>query len=396
MSIPTTLIPQSFAEKHRDQYHAALFDDLVPWWEQNSIDREYGGYYSCLARDGRTYAGDKFTWMLARQVWMFSHLYNNYQRRPDWLVTAQYGAAFLLDYAFEEKGDMVFRMRRNGSPISRQEGLNSECFTTIALAELGRAADSPALCRQAEEMYARIQPRLGQPSTTPLLGYPMEAEFHLHAHDMIRLTVARVLSQLQPDPRWQSELDLSIDSILHKHWKPEMGALLENVAPDGSSMLDYTEGRLIHPGHALESAWMMLEVARDREDETMIASIVDIIAASLQQGWDEEYGGIRYLINVDGSPTTLQSADMKLWWVHVEALYASLLGWICTGRSDLRVWYEKIHDYTFEHFPDSKWGEWYGYLNRDGSVVFDAKANGSKGFFHIPRVLWRCYCVFND
>ena len=396
MSVPTSLIPQDLAKTHREQYRAALFDDLVPWWESYSVDREQGGYYSCLERDGKVYAGDKFTWMLARQTWMFSHLYNNYQPRPDWLEIAQHGAEFLLEHAFTDGGDMVYRMSRDGRTIARRESLNGECFTTIGLAELSKAAGSPALWQQAMEMYDRIRPRLGQPSNTPLLGYPIEAQFHLLAHDMIRLTVARVLDQLQPDERWQADLNLSMESILQKHWKPELGALLENVAPDGSAMLDYTEGRLLHPGHALESAWMMLEVAHHQQDAGTLATVVDIIVATLEQGWDKEQGGIRYLINLDATPTPLQGADMKLWWVHAEAIYAALLAWVCTGREDLGRWYKKIYDYTFTNFPDQQCGEWYGYLNRDGSIVFDAKANGSKGFFHVPRVLLRCYTVFNQ
>ena len=58
---------------------------------------------------------------------------------------------------------------------------------------------------------------------------------------------------------------------------------------------------------------------------------------------------------------------------------------------DLAAWYERAHDYTFAHFPDPDYGEWFGYLNRDGSRVRTAKANGWKGFFHLPRVLLRCF-----
>jgi hypothetical protein len=42
---------------------------------------------------------------------------------------------------------------------------------------------------------------------------------------------------------------------------PGLGALLENVAPDGLPLLDLPEGRMFHPGHAIESAWMLMEIA---------------------------------------------------------------------------------------------------------------------------------------
>ena len=47
--------------------------------------------------------------------------------------------------------------------------------------------------------------------------------------------------------------------------------------------------------------------------------------------------------------------------------------------------YKLVHDYTFKHFKDEEYGEWYGYLRRDGVVSTDLKGNIFKGPFHIPR-----------
>jgi N-acylglucosamine 2-epimerase len=167
-------------------------------------------------------------------------------------------------------------------------------------------------------------------------------------------------------------------------------ALLENVAIDGSPLLDLPEGRMIHPGHAIESAWMLMEIARKRADQRLIQTAVDVVLASLEHGWDREYGGLRYITNLDWTPTHELGANLKLWWPHCETLYALLLGWSLTGRHELWHWYEQVHAYTFKHFPDPEFGEWYGYLDRDGKPVWTAKANGWKGFFHLPRVLFRC------
>ncbi len=141
----------------------------------------------------------------------------------------------------------------------------------------------------------------------------------------------------------------------------------------------------------MESAWMMLEFSDRDQDQLAIETSIDVILASLETGWDQEMGGIRYFMHVDGSPCHNIEADCKLWWPHAEALYATLLGWKLTDRRELATWYEKIHSYTFSHFPDEEHGEWYGYLNRDGSPIWTAKANGWKGFFHTPRVLYRVY-----
>ena len=55
-----------------------------------------------------------------------------------------------------------------------------------------------------------------------------------------------------------------------------------------------------------------------------------------------------------------------------------------------------ISEWTYAHFPDHEYGEWYGYLHRDGSVAQPAKGNLFKGPFHIPRMMIRSYMLCNE
>lgn len=391
MSLSLNQLPRRRAAELLEQYRTALFEDVVSWWERHSLDRECGGYFSMIERDGRPFSTDKYMWTTGREIWMFSHLYNTCEPRPEWLAIAQHGADFLLRHAFRDDGKMHFRLTRDGRPMASSLSIYTECFGAIAMAELSKAAGEPALWDRAIQMYERIRPRLGVPSDTAMLGYPINAQFHLHAHDMIRLTVVWVFDNLYPDRRWKDDIKLSIDSLLGKHWKPELNALLENVAPDGAALLDLPEGRMVHPGHAIESAWMLMDVAQRDGDGALMETAVQITLASLEHGWDKQYGGLRYITNLDWTPTHPLEADLKLWWPHCETLYALLQAWAYTGRDDIGQWYEKVHQYSFERFPDPEYGEWFGYLNRDGSRVWTAKANGWKGFFHLPRILHRCH-----
>lgn len=391
--MPLTLnrLPTERAGQLREQYRAALLDDVIPWWETHSIDRECGGFYSLIERDGKPYSDHKYMWTTGRQIWMFSHLYNTVEKRPEWLKIAQHGADFQLRHAYRDDGKMYFRLTRDGRPVASVLSIYTECFAAIAMAELSKAAGEPAYWDRAVKLYDRICPRLGVPDNTPMLGYPLNAEFHLHVHDMIRITVAWVFENLYPDDRWKADLNMSAESLVGRHWKPELNALLENVAPDGSPMFDIIEGRMFHPGHAIESAWMMMEIAIRNNDAKLMDTSVQIALASMEHGWDKEYGGIRYLTSIDWTPCHPVEADMKLWWPHCEALYALLLAWAYTGRQDVADWYEKVHSYSFDRFVDSEFGEWFGYLNRDGSRQWTAKANGWKGCFHLPRILHRCH-----
>ena len=375
----------------RDTYRRAMFDDFVPWWQEHSLDTDDGGYFTRLDRAGRPYSHDKDMWLIGRQVWMFAHLYNTYEQRPLWLEIARMGAEFLLRHGFRPDGRMCFRTNRQGQPLATILSVYTKVFAAIGLAEFGLAADDRVASGRAIELYDQLEVELGQLSDTPLLGYPLDAEFDLHSRHMCMMTVAQVFNEISPSERFATASFNAMRHILARHWKPERAALLENVGPNGEVLFELPEGRLINPGHALESAWMMLEIASRDQNQPQIESAVDVILASLESGWDDMYGGIVYFKNIDDTPCHNIEADCKLWWPHGEALYATLLGWVLTGRPELAQWYERVHSYTFSSFPDAEFGEWYGYLNRDGSPIWTAKANGWKGFFHVPRIVYRAF-----
>jgi len=378
-------------QKLRELYHQVLFEDFVPWWLRHSLDREQGGYFTRLGRDGRRYADDKDMWMTARQVWMFSRLYNAYDSRREWLEAARLGAEFILRHGFNAHGKAYFRLARDGTPMADVLSKYTEVFISIGLAEYSEASRAPEIWQRALEVYDRLMPKLQAVEDTPLLGYPLFAEFSVHAKPMCRMTVASVFHDLKGEERFASDWRTAAGEVVTKHWKPDLGALLENVAPDGTPLLHLQEGRMFHPGHAIESAWMLMEAARTFQDSALTGAAVEIALRSLERGWDERYGGLRYILNIDGTPVHNIEADCKLWWPHGEALYATLLGWNLTGRRDLARWYARVHEYAFSRFPDPEFGEWYGYLNRDGSPIWTAKSNGWKGFFHLPRIFLRCY-----
>ena len=111
---------------------------------------------------------------------------------------------------------------------------------------------------------------------------------------------------------------------------------------------------------------------------------------SLELGWDKEHGGIYYFRDVYNRPCEQLEHDMKLWWVHNECLIATLAAYLITGDEYYFTWYEKLHEYIFSHFPDKEFGEWYGYLHRDGTVSHTQKGSLWKGPFHLPRSFILC------
>ncbi|WP_460200308.1 AGE family epimerase/isomerase, partial [Scytonema sp. NUACC21] len=98
-------------------YKNALLNDVLPFWEKHSIDWEQGGYFTCLDREGKVYDTDKFIWLQNRQVWTFSKLYNQLEKRENWLAIASNGAHFLAQHGRETDGNWYFALTREGQPL---------------------------------------------------------------------------------------------------------------------------------------------------------------------------------------------------------------------------------------------------------------------------------------
>ncbi len=111
----------------------------------------------------------------------------------------------------------------------------------------------------------------------------------------------------------------------------------------------------------------------------------------MELGWDKEFGGLFSFVDIEGKQPAQVEWDMKYWWPHCEAVYAFLLAYDLSGESRYRKWFDLVHDYSWQRFPDKEFGEWFGYLRRDGSVQVDLKGNHFKGPFHIPRFLFKTY-----
>ena len=59
-----------------------------------------------------------------------------------------------------------------------------------------------------------------------------------------------------------------------------------------------------------------------------------------------------------------------------------------TGDEYYLNWLLKTIEYSKAHFADPEYGEWYGYLRRDGLPTMPStKGSTFKGPFHVPRAL---------
>ncbi|MHB9107930.1 MAG: AGE family epimerase/isomerase [Armatimonadota bacterium] len=373
----------------RDQYRSALLDDVFPFWERHSPDRECGGYFTCLNRDGSVFDTDKFVWLQGRQTWMFSKFYNALEPRPEWLEMAALGARFLRDHGHDEHGDFYFALDRAGHPLVQPYNIFSDCFAAMAFAEYGRASNEAWATELAVKTFERILARWENPKGQYNKLIPGARPLRSMVLPMITVNLAMELGAAAPGYSVEAVVRENLRYVMDTFVDRQRKLIFEHVAPDGGHP-DTFDGRLLNPGHGIECMWFVMAAAEQYGETDLIPRAADALEDQLAFGWDEEYGGIFYFLDALGKPPQQLEWDQKLWWVHIETLIALLLGWRLTKRESLARWYDRVHEYTWAHFPDPEYGEWFGYLNRRGEVLLPLKGGKWKGCFHIPRGLLQC------
>jgi N-acylglucosamine 2-epimerase len=373
-----------------NQYKTELLEKVIPFWEKHSPDEQFGGYFTCLDREGNVFDTDKFIWLQARQVWMFSKLYNEVDKNENWLKMALNGAGFLKKYAHDENLNWYFSLTREGKPLIEPYNIFSDCFATMAFGQLYKATGNEEFGEIARKTFDNILKRSSNPKgrftkavagTRPLKGFSLP---------MILCNLSLEIEHLLPKQLVEETIITCINEVMEVFYDQNSGLILENVNPDGSFSNSF-EGRLLNPGHAIEAMWFIMDLSVRLQKPELTEKAIKIMMNTLKYGWDEKYGGIFYFLDIKGFPPQQLEWDQKLWWVHIETLISLIKGYSLTGNKECLEWFEKVHDYTWSHFADPDFAEWFGYLNRRGEVLLPLKGGKWKGCFHVPRGLFQVW-----
>ncbi len=371
-------------------YRADLTDNILPFWLEHGLDRKHGGIYTCLDREGKLMDPTKSVWFQGRFAFVCSFAYNQVERRPEWLDAARQTLDFIEQHCFDADGRMYFEVAADGTPLRMRRYVFSESFAAIAMAEYALATGNQSYAEKALKIFKDMRRFL----TTPGLLAPKylpSVEAQGHSITMIMINVASRLKKVIVDPELDRQIDESLFKLKNDFMHPEFKALLETVGPAGE-FIDTCNGRVINPGHCIETAWFLFDVAMDRGgDKNLIDLGLTILNWSWDWGWDEIYGGIINFRDCRNLPPQDYSQDMKFWWPQTEAIIANLYAYKLTGNELYLKRHRQVSEWAYGHFPDHEFGEWYGYLHRDGTVAQPAKGNLFKGPFHIPRMMVKGY-----
>lgn len=379
-------------QKLAAQYKNELLDRVLPFWLEKSQDKAFGGYFTCLERDGSVFDTDKFIWLQGRQVWMFATLYNKVEKRQEWLDCAVQGAEFLKKYGHDGNLNWYFSLDREGNPLVEPYNIFSYTFAVIAFGQLSIATGNSEYAEIAKKTFDIVLSKVANPKGKWNKAVAGTRNMKSFALPMILCNVALEIESLLEPSFLKETIETCIHEVMDVFYRPELGLIVEHIGTDGQ-LQDNFDGRLLNPGHAIEAMWFIMDLGVRLGRKELIEKAVEIALNEVEYGWDKKFGGIFYFMDRLGHPTQQLEWDQKLWWVHIETLITMIKGYQLTGNKNCLDWFERVHDYVWTHFVDKEYPEWYGYLNRQGEVLLPLKGGKWKGCFHVPRGLFQCWQI---
>lgn len=249
----------------RQLYTDTLLNNVLPFWENHSIDNECGRYFTCLDRDGSVYDTDKFIWLQCRQTWMFSALYNRLEKQPKWLEIAKHGAEFLMKHGMDQSDNWYFSLDREGNPLVQPYNVFSDCFAAIALSQYALASGDEKAKDLAKRTFENVLKRKDDPKGKFTKAYPGTRVMKSFAIPMIISNICLELEWLLSSDYVENAITSIVEEVMRDFVDEDTGLIFEHATPEGRH-IDCFDGRLTNPGHGIEGMWFIMDIARRRND----------------------------------------------------------------------------------------------------------------------------------
>lgn len=279
----------------RRRYHRDLFESVLPFWDKHGIDHQYGGVLHSLDYDGSAVRTNKLSWFQGRAIWIYSFLYNNFDRNPKYLEIARQTKDFLLKNAPQPDGWWAEEFTREGKVVKPFSGdLYGMYFAAEGLQEYAWAARDDKARELSFQLMKQLARRIEEPDFLCMdADSPGQRTQGLW---MVNINTIRQMLVRWPDAELKALLDRSISHVIDRHYNSEIGLNNEVLNRDFSRPPDHATKCLL--GHSVETLWMIAEEARRRRDQKLWDTCATRIHKHLDVGWDHVYGGFSEWVNV--------------------------------------------------------------------------------------------------
>jgi len=361
------------------QIEQELREDILPYWMNQTVDREHGGFYGEVSNSNQiNNDAAKGCILNSRMLWTFSSAFLMYHDAR-YLDVARHAYEYLLSAFWDnEFGGLYFSVDRHKQPVEAYKQIYNQSFGIYGLSEYYRATGNAESLTKAIELYRAVEER----SSDPVHGgytdaftrdwQPTQEKYvsperlhavktmNTHLHLMEAYTnLARVWDAPELREKLRHLIELFVEKIIH----PDTLHLKMYFTQDWRSQTDD-----ITYGHDIEASWLMYEAAQVLGDEQILKRITPVVLGmaerTLAEGVDNVYGGV-YNEKHGGKEIDRE----KVWWVQSEALVGFLNAYELTRRDEFLDAVSHIWDFTQRTLIDLQYGEWIWSVTEQGEPL---------------------------
>jgi len=367
-----------------------LNNDILPFWRSKAVDGQNGGFYGEISHHMQVVnQAPKGLILHARILWTFSAAYA-YTKKPEDLKLAERAYKYLCDHFFDsEHGGYFWSVTFDGKPLDTKKQIYAQAFTIYGFSEYYKITKDNGALLRATELFNLIEKHSFD---TELNGY-----IDAFAQDWGEMSDIRLsVKDMNEKKTMNTHLHIvEAYANLYTIWKNDVLAdKIENLVRIFLDIIisssDYhlnlffdekwnNKSTVVSYGHDIEAGWLIHESALIHGSESLIKEVEGIVPKITRAALEglSEIGGLYHEADRTG-----KHADYELeWWPQAEALVGLINTYQLTGEQKFVDIAYNIGTFTQKYMIDSKSGEWYYRIDKNGEPI---ESYVKAGFWKCP------------
>ncbi len=367
MAIPSSML------RLRSDLLDELQQRMLPYWAENTIDEDNGGFLGRIRQDGApVHDAAKGSVLNARILWSFAAAHR-LLGADQFRELAERAHSYLADHFWDpDHGGVFWTVDGKGSPLETRKQIYAQAFAVYGLSEYHRATGDAGALDRAISLFELIETHASEPKhggyleafgrswdaiddvrlSDKDLNAPKNMNTHLHV-----LEAYTNLFRTWPDPLLREKLASLVGLFLAKIIDAGASHLHTFFDMDWTPVTD-----VISFGHDVEASWLLLEAVDVLGDTALRGEVRDaamaLATASLEEGVDPD-GGMVNEKRRDG-----ETDGDKYWWVQAEAIVGFVNGY--QERRSVGFLDAAVEAWEFARHNLMAVDEWYFRVSRDG------------------------------
>lgn len=370
----------------------------LSFYDRHAFDPA-GGFFHCFMNDGQVFDPSTRTLVAScRFVFNYAKAFRQFGE-DDYLMKVRHGLAFLRDtHRNPLTGGYAWRVS-DGKVVDATNHCYGLAFVMLAYASALHAGVTEA-GPWLEETWDVMEQHFWLPEHG-LYACEASPDWKLTSYrgqnDNMHACEALIAAfEATGENRYLDRARMLAWNITVRQAALTGGAVWEHFRTDWLPDLDYNRNDRsnnirpwgVQTGHQTEWAKLLIILDRHGQEGWRIERARELFDSAVEHGWDREFGGLVYGYDLEGQPCDQD----KYFWVQAESLAAAALLAGRTGEEKYWEWYDRIWQYSHDHFVDHEHGAWYRLLSRDNKRYDERKSYSNKVDYH---TMGACHEVLN-